>query len=75
VDEILGTLTNLTSEDSDDLTSGDLNGASVILDNVAINAVQRPGSLTVVQLEVCMNMLQNSHLLLRIQTKLSLKYQ
>jgi len=75
VDEILGTLTNLTSEDSDDLTSGDLNGASVILDNVAINAVQRPASLTVVQLEVCMNMLQNSHLLLRIQTKLSLKYQ
>ena len=73
MDGILRILTNLTSEGY--LTSGDLNGASVILDNVANNAVQWPKSLTDDQLEVCMNMLQNSHLLLRIQTKLSLKYQ
>jgi hypothetical protein len=79
MDEILSTLTSLTSEDNEDLTSGDLNAASVIQDNVAINAVERPESLTVDQLEVCMKFYervakQSIILLKRIQTKLSLKY-
>jgi hypothetical protein len=54
VDEILRTLNKLTSEDNEDLTSGDVNAASVIQDNVASNAVERPESLTVDQIEVCM---------------------
>ena len=65
MDEILSTLTSLTSEDNEDLTSGDLNAASVIQDNVAINAVERPESLTVDQLEIfvssCNNLLQNKN--------------
>ena len=71
MDEILGTLTNLTSEDNEDLTSGDLNGASVILDNVAVNAVERPESLTVDQLEVCIQACCETVILL---IRMSLKY-
>ena len=79
MDEILRTLNKLTSEDNEDLTSGDVNAASVIQDNVASNAVERPESLTVDQIEVCMKFYerfakQSIILLIRIQTKLSLKY-